>query len=89
MYSRVSSGCIHAFKSLVKNQGLTRLWRGPPCLPFPNFYSGVLICAQLFAGVGTMFTACVPAHAAYFSLYETSKEAFGANQVRDRRETGG
>mmetsp|Transcript_7239 Transcript_7239/g.11554 ORF Transcript_7239/g.11554 Transcript_7239/m.11554 type:complete len:418 (+) Transcript_7239:427-1680(+) len=35
---------------------------------------------RLWRGVSTMFTACVPAHAAYFSLFEQSKIYFGANE---------
>lgn len=36
--------------------------------------------ARLWRGVGTMFLACVPAHAAYFSIYESTKQRLGANQ---------
>mmetsp|Transcript_5281 Transcript_5281/g.15500 ORF Transcript_5281/g.15500 Transcript_5281/m.15500 type:complete len:361 (-) Transcript_5281:168-1250(-) len=53
-----TEGCIYALNTLVRNEGLSRLWRG----------------------VGTMFVACIPAHAAYFSVYETTKERFGANK---------
>lgn len=35
---------------------------------------------RLYRGVGTMFMACIPSHAAYFSLYEYSKAKLGANQ---------
>jgi len=35
---------------------------------------------RLWRGVSTMFAACIPAHAAYFSIYEKSKVAFGADQ---------
>eukprot|EP00618_Florenciella_parvula_P006589 CAMPEP_0119505560 /NCGR_PEP_ID=MMETSP1344-20130328/26065_1 /TAXON_ID=236787 /ORGANISM="Florenciella parvula, Strain CCMP2471" /LENGTH=267 /DNA_ID=CAMNT_0007542027 /DNA_START=215 /DNA_END=1014 /DNA_ORIENTATION=- len=52
------NGCVHALKTMVKSQGLQRLYRG----------------------VGTMFMACIPSHAAYFSLYEYSKAKLGANQ---------
>ena len=31
---------------------------------------------RMWRGVQTMFTGCVPAHAAYFSIYETCKPAF-------------
>mmetsp|Transcript_19281 Transcript_19281/g.37793 ORF Transcript_19281/g.37793 Transcript_19281/m.37793 type:complete len:464 (-) Transcript_19281:1158-2549(-) len=34
---------------------------------------------RLWRGVSTMFTACVPAHAAYFSIFEKAKESFGAD----------
>lgn len=34
---------------------------------------------RLWRGVGTMFAACVPAHAAYFSIYEFAKDKTGAN----------
>ena len=52
-----SDGCVHALKSLVKDGGVARLWRG----------------------VGTMFAGCIPAHAAYFSIYEFAKDRTGAN----------
>jgi len=39
---------VHALKTLVRAEGLFRLWRGVP----------------------TMFVGCVPAHAAYFSIFE-------------------
>ncbi|CAK9052184.1 Mitoferrin (Mitochondrial substrate carrier family protein F) [Durusdinium trenchii] len=35
---------------------------------------------RLWRGVSTMFTACIPAHAAYFSIFEQSKMSFGADQ---------
>ena len=34
---------------------------------------------RLWRGVGTMFSACIPAHAAYFSVFEASKVAFDAD----------
>ncbi|GBG25875.1 Mitoferrin [Hondaea fermentalgiana] len=34
---------------------------------------------RLWRGVSTMFTACVPAHAAYFSIFEQAKMSFGAD----------
>lgn len=52
-----ADGCVHALKTLVKAEGVARLWRG----------------------VSTMFIGCVPAHAAYFSIYELVKERTGAN----------
>ena len=36
---------------------------------------------RLWRGVTTMFGACIPAHAAYFSIYESCKERFGANKA--------
>ena len=35
--------------------------------------------ARLWRGVGTMFAGCIPAHAAYFSIYEFAKDRTGAN----------
>lgn len=35
---------------------------------------------RLWRGAPAVFTGCVPAHAAYFSSYEWTKEAFGANK---------
>lgn len=43
-----TNGCVHALKTLVRAEGLLRLWRGVP----------------------TMFVGCIPAHAAYFSIFE-------------------
>jgi len=52
--SLIRENCMHAFKSLVRNEGFFRLWRG----------------------VSTMFIGCIPAHAAYFSIYEQTKLYF-------------
>eukprot|EP00614_Pseudopedinella_elastica_P018746 CAMPEP_0172649882 /NCGR_PEP_ID=MMETSP1068-20121228/242012_1 /TAXON_ID=35684 /ORGANISM="Pseudopedinella elastica, Strain CCMP716" /LENGTH=399 /DNA_ID=CAMNT_0013464243 /DNA_START=190 /DNA_END=1388 /DNA_ORIENTATION=+ len=52
-----TEGCVHAMKSLVRTEGVLRLWRG----------------------VSTMFTGCVPAHAAYFSVFEEAKRRTGAD----------
>ena len=35
--------------------------------------------ARMWRGVTAMFVACIPSHAAYFSIYEISKEMLGAN----------
>jgi len=34
---------------------------------------------RLWRGVSAMFAACIPAHAAYFSVYETSKKLLMTN----------
>ena len=34
---------------------------------------------RLWRGVSTIFGACIPAHAAYFTLFETCKKAFNAD----------
>ena len=34
---------------------------------------------RLFRGVSTMVFGCIPAHAAYFSIYEQGKIKFGAD----------
>jgi solute carrier family 25 iron transporter 28/37 len=39
--------------------------------------SGVL---RLWRGVSAMFAGCIPAHAAYFSLFESMKVALGADR---------
>jgi len=38
---------------------------------------------RLWRGVSTMFVACVPAHMAYFSIYETCKSYTGANDTNE------
>jgi solute carrier family 25 iron transporter 28/37 len=53
-----TDGCIHALKTLVRAEGLGRLWRG----------------------VSSMFVGCVPAHAAYFSIFEEVKRRTGADR---------
>ena len=35
---------------------------------------------NMYRGVGAVFAGCVPAHAMYYSIYEKSKEVFGANR---------
>jgi solute carrier family 25 iron transporter 28/37 len=35
---------------------------------------------RLWRGVSTMFTACIPAHAAYFSIFEAAKSAMGGDK---------
>jgi len=49
-------GCVYAMKSLVRSEGVLRLWRG----------------------VSTMFAGCIPAHAAYFTIFEEVKRVTGA-----------
>ena len=39
---------------------------------------------RMWRGVGTMFSGCVPAHAAYFSIFETIKRRTGADQAGHR-----
>ena len=35
---------------------------------------------RMWRGVSTMLSACIPAHALYFSIIEYTKESFGANK---------
>jgi len=35
---------------------------------------------RLYRGVSAMFAACIPAHAAYFSVFESTKKILGADQ---------
>lgn len=54
-----TNGCVHALKTLVRAEGLLRLWRGVP----------------------TMFVGCIPAHAAYFSIFEEVSERLKAHSL--------
>lgn len=58
---------MHAFKSLVRSEGVIRLWRG----------------------VSTMFIGCIPAHAAYFSIYEETKRRFHVGHKDKAHPLGG
>lgn len=72
-YSQAANSDGNVLRSLIKGPGEHGEGRGGKVRVNPF---GVL---RLWRGVSTMLTACIPAHAAYFSIFEHSKVALGVN----------